>query len=80
MRIVVLGANGGTGRRLVQQALDAGHEVRAATRQPQSFPIRDPGLEVQAADVRVEAPTAGAERNPSRTGRGHAARQCEASS
>jgi putative NADH-flavin reductase len=61
MRIVVLGANGGTGRRLVQQALDAGHEVRAVTRQPQSFPIRGPRLEVQAADVRVEAPIAGAD-------------------
>jgi nucleoside-diphosphate-sugar epimerase len=61
MRIVVLGANGGTGRRLVQQALDAGHEVRAVTRQPRSFPIRDPRLEVQAADVRAEAPIAGAD-------------------
>ncbi|MEU4471993.1 NAD(P)H-binding protein [Micromonospora sp. NPDC023888] len=61
MRIVVLGANGGTGRRLVQQALDAGHEVRAVTRQPQSFPVSGPGLEVVAADVTVEAPVGGAE-------------------
>jgi nucleoside-diphosphate-sugar epimerase len=61
MRIVVLGANGGTGRRLVQQALNAGHQVRAVTRHPQSFPIRGAGLEVLAADVRVDAPLAGAD-------------------
>ncbi|MGC4748621.1 NAD(P)-dependent oxidoreductase [Micromonospora sp. DT201] len=61
MRIVVLGANGGTGRRLVQQALDAGHDVRAVTRQPESFPVKGPGLEVVAADVTVDAPVDGAD-------------------
>jgi len=61
MRIVVLGANGGTGRRLVQQALDAGHDVRAVTRQPRSFPVRGPGLEVVAADVTVDVPVGGAD-------------------
>jgi nucleoside-diphosphate-sugar epimerase len=61
MRIVVLGANGRTGRHLVQQALDAGHDVRAVTRQPQSFPLRAPSLEVVAADVCVQAPVAGAD-------------------
>lgn len=60
MLIVVLGANGGTGRRLVEQALDAGHDVRAVTRRPQSFPIKDPGLEVVASDATVEVPLGGA--------------------
>lgn len=59
MRIVVFGANGGTGRHLVQQALDAGHAVRAVTRQPRTFPVRGAGLEVVAADVTVDAPVAG---------------------
>jgi uncharacterized protein YbjT (DUF2867 family) len=59
MRIVVLGANGGTGRRLVQQALAAGHDVRAITRQPQSFPVRGPGLEVVAADATMDVPVGG---------------------
>ncbi|WP_433128698.1 NAD(P)-dependent oxidoreductase [Micromonospora sp. CA-240977] len=61
MRIVVLGANGGTGRRLVRQALDAGHDVRAVTRQPKSFPLSGPGLEVVAADVTADAPVGGAD-------------------
>ncbi|MET8258701.1 NAD(P)H-binding protein [Micromonospora sp. NPDC005205] len=60
MLIVVLGANGGTGRRLVRQALDAGHDVRAVTRQPQSFPVRGPGLEVVASDATLEVPLSGA--------------------
>ncbi|MEU7803684.1 NAD(P)H-binding protein [Micromonospora arborensis] len=61
MRIVVFGANGGTGRRLVQQALDAGHDVRAVTRQPDSFPVKGPGLEVVDADATVDAPVDGAD-------------------
>lgn len=61
MRIVVLGANGGTGRRLVQQALDAGHDVRAVTRHPRSFPVRGSGVEVVAADVTVDVPVDGAD-------------------
>ena len=52
--------DGSTGRRLVQQALDAGHDVRAVTRQPQSFPVGGPGLEVVAADATVEVPVSGA--------------------
>ena len=32
MKLLILGATGGTGRQLVQQALDAGHEVTALTR------------------------------------------------
>ena len=52
MRIVVFGANGGTGRLLTQQALDAGHEVVAVTRRPEQFPLAHPALEVAHADAR----------------------------
>ena len=51
MRIAIFGANGPTGRLLTQQALDAGHHVVAATRQPEAFPIRHERLEVEAVDV-----------------------------
>jgi nucleoside-diphosphate-sugar epimerase len=51
MKIIVFGANGVTGRVLTQQALDAGHEVTAVTRQPSSFPIADGRLTVVGADV-----------------------------
>jgi putative NADH-flavin reductase len=50
MRIVVFGANGPTGRQLVDQALTAGHEVTAVTRRPDDVTARA-GLTVVAADV-----------------------------
>ncbi len=51
MRLTVFGANGPTGRLLVQQALALGHTVRAVTRRPEAFPAFGPGLEVVEADV-----------------------------
>ncbi|MFE7740763.1 NAD(P)-dependent oxidoreductase [Nocardia sp. NPDC057455] len=51
MRITVFGANGPTGRLLTGQALAAGHQVTAVTRQPDSFPLRHDRLEVAGADV-----------------------------
>lgn len=51
MRLTVFGANGPTGRLVVQQALILGHTVRAVTRQPDAFPAFGPGLEVVEADV-----------------------------
>ncbi len=51
MRLTVFGANGGTGRVLVRQALDAGHTVVAATRRPAEFPFADPCLVIAGADV-----------------------------
>ncbi|WP_040872173.1 NAD(P)-dependent oxidoreductase [Nocardia exalbida] len=51
MRITVFGANGPTGRLLTGQALAAGHQVTAVTRQPNSFPLRHDRLEVAGADV-----------------------------
>jgi nucleoside-diphosphate-sugar epimerase len=51
MKIVVFGANGGTGRQLTQQAVDAGHQVVAVTRRPRDFPLVHDRLEVVEADV-----------------------------
>ncbi|WP_345761121.1 NAD(P)-dependent oxidoreductase [Diaminobutyricibacter sp. McL0608] len=51
LNIVVFGANGGTGRLLVRQALDAGHTVTAVTRHQDAFPIAHENLTVLAADV-----------------------------
>jgi nucleoside-diphosphate-sugar epimerase len=51
MRITVFGANGPTGRLLTGQALAAGHQVAAVTRQPDSFPLHHDRLEVVGADV-----------------------------
>lgn len=64
MRLTVFGASGGTGRRLLEQALGAGHNVTAVTRRPESIPPR-PGLSVVGADVAdadaVDATIAGSE-------------------
>lgn len=51
MRITVFGANGPTGRLITGQAIDAGHQVTAVTRQPDVFPLHHDRLEVAGADV-----------------------------
>lgn len=51
MRITVFGATGGTGRHLVQQAVDAGHAVTAVVRDPARLALRAGNLEVVTADV-----------------------------
>jgi uncharacterized protein YbjT (DUF2867 family) len=57
--LTVFGANGGSGRALLRQALDAGHQVTAITRHPEQIPHREDGLTVlrgdatDAADVRT---------------------------
>lgn len=51
MRVVVFGANGPTGRLLTGQALDAGHQVVAVTRRPESFEPHHERLDVVGADV-----------------------------
>ena len=48
MRITVVGATGGTGREVVRQALDAGHEVTPVVRTPGRL---DPRVEELVADV-----------------------------
>lgn len=51
MRVLVLGANGPSGRRLVQQALDRGLRVDALTRHPETFPLQHERLRVIAGDA-----------------------------
>jgi putative NADH-flavin reductase len=51
MKIVIFGANGGTGRLLTSQALASGHAVTAVTRHPETFPIRHDRLRVVRGDA-----------------------------
>ena len=51
MRLLVIGATGGTGRELVQQALAEGHEVTAFVRDPARLPIEHANLRVAQGDV-----------------------------
>jgi putative NADH-flavin reductase len=51
MKLTVFGATGGTGLQVIDQALAAGHEVRAVVRDPARLAPQRPGLEVVVADV-----------------------------
>jgi uncharacterized protein YbjT (DUF2867 family) len=51
LRLLVVGASGGTGRLLVNQALTAGHEVTALVRDTARLPISQPLLRVVVSDV-----------------------------
>ncbi len=57
MNLLILGATGGTGRLVVEQALAAGHTVTALVRSPEKLAIRNSNLRVvvgratEAADV-----------------------------
>jgi uncharacterized protein YbjT (DUF2867 family) len=51
MRILVLGASGGVGRLVVEQALGHGHDVTALVRDPERFDLRHAHLTVVAGDV-----------------------------
>lgn len=66
MNIAVFGANGATGRLLVQQALDAGHDVAAVTRRPSAFPLRARGLRVISRSSTTIALSARRSRSPRR--------------
>jgi uncharacterized protein YbjT (DUF2867 family) len=51
MRVLVIGATGGTGRELVQQALAQGHQVTAFVRNPAKLQIEHANLRVAKGDV-----------------------------
>lgn len=51
MRVLVIGATGGTGRELVQQALAQGHQVTAFVRDPAKLQIEHANLRVAKGDV-----------------------------
>jgi putative NADH-flavin reductase len=65
MNTVIFGANGATGRRIVEQALEHGHTVTAAVRKPEAFELEHPRLTVAKVDVldpaQVDAVVAGAD-------------------
>jgi len=52
MNLAIFGATGGTGRRLVEQALVAGHHITVLVRTPASFAIQHERLHVVQGDVR----------------------------
>jgi len=49
--ILVIGANGGTGRQTVELALKAGHHVTAVLRNPANLPLIHPNLEIVKGDI-----------------------------
>jgi putative NADH-flavin reductase len=51
MRLLIVGATGGTGRQLVAQALERGHTVTALVRNPSMLKIEHPQLRVVQGDV-----------------------------
>ena len=55
MRLLIVGATGGTGRALVDQALARGHDVTALARNPSRLPLAHPRLTVVTGDVMVPA-------------------------
>jgi putative NADH-flavin reductase len=52
MRLFILGATGGTGRALIDQALERGHQVTAFVRSPQKLGAPRDGLTVLRGDPR----------------------------
>jgi len=52
MKLLVFGSTGGTGRELVKQALEQGHEVTAFARSPAKLSdLKHPSLQVVRGDV-----------------------------
>src|SRR5438093_4360044 len=50
-RVLIVGATGGTGRQLVEQALERGHIVTALARDPAALRVEHPRLTVVRGDV-----------------------------
>ena len=51
MKLLIIGANGKTGRHVVEQALEVGHYVTAITRRPEATSLRHDRLNVVRGDV-----------------------------
>lgn len=51
LKIAVIGATGGTGRAVIENALAAGHEIIAVARRPEAVKIQNARLEVRRGDV-----------------------------
>jgi putative NADH-flavin reductase len=51
MKLFILGATRGTGRRLIEQALDKGHQVTAFVRDPAKLGIKHANLQIVQGDV-----------------------------
>ncbi|NEO34469.1 MAG: NAD(P)H-binding protein [Symploca sp. SIO3C6] len=51
MNLLIFGSTGGTGRQLVEQALEQGHRVTAFARNPAKLDIKHTNLKVVEGDV-----------------------------
>ena len=51
MKILIIGATGGTGKKLVEQALEQQHEVTVLVRNPAKLTMRHPNLKLVKGDV-----------------------------
>ena len=52
LRILIIGATGRTGRELVRQALEQGHQVTALVRKPKKMTLDHPNLRIVKGNVR----------------------------
>lgn len=55
MKLLVIGSTGGTGRELVKQALEQGHEVTAFARAPEKLSLAHRNLRIVRGDVTDDA-------------------------
>ena len=57
MKLTIFAATGGIGRQILEQAVDAGHDVTAVVRNPQKLPGELPGqVRVVTADLAAPDP------------------------
>ncbi len=55
MKLLILGGTGGTGKHLVEMALDAGHDVTAILRDPSAVTTKHPRLVLAKGRATMEA-------------------------